>query len=141
MSKISVSLGKLVVFAVALPWSNLTRDSGVSFRIWIFIVIAQVALRTDSLKVFSILIKRRAESYYTVFLLRFRHSVKLPEYIAQLLSLGVTALIKAGHAINAIGKLRAKVPGNRGQATSAGNKPTAVNCQSIKHVPTNRVKA
>jgi hypothetical protein len=40
MSKISVSLGKLVVKVDALPWSNPARDSGVSLRIRIFIVTA-----------------------------------------------------------------------------------------------------
>jgi hypothetical protein len=97
---------------------------------------------TDNLKVFSILLKKEELRFYVGFLLwRLRHSAKLPEYIAQLLSLGDTALIKAGHAINTMGKLSAKVPGNKGQATSAGNKPTAENCQRIKHVPTNRVNA
>ena len=75
------------------------------------------------------------------FALRLRHSVKLPEYIAQLFSFGDTALIRAGQAIKTMGKLRANVPGKSGQATSAGNSPTAENCHRIKHVPTNRVKA
>ena len=79
--------------------------------------------------------------FYFGCTLRFRHSAKLPEYIAQLFSFGDIALIRAGQAIKTMGKFRANVPGNNVHATSAGNSPTAENCHSIKHVPTNRVKA
>ena len=73
--------------------------------------------------------------------LRLRHSAKLPEYIAQLLSFGDTALIKAGQVIKTMGKLRPNVGKRKAQAISAGNRPTAENCQRIALVPTNRVSA
>jgi len=85
--------------------------------------------------------KKKWTRFYVGFALWRRHSAKLPEYMAQLFNFGDTALIKVGQAIKTKGKLRAKVPGNSGHATSAGNKPTAENCHRIKHVPTNRVKA
>ena len=73
--------------------------------------------------------------------MRLRHSAKLPEYMPQVFSFGDTALISAGQVIKAMGKLRPNVGKRKAQATSAGNNPTAENCQRMALVPANKDKA